>query len=615
MMKHSKRRQRMAPSSNFVSFDSNASPCRMERLEDRQLLSATIDLTTTSGGKSVNITSVGQVVNLDVWAVIRGADSDAANDALALVMGSFKSSNGGGILGDLSATLDSSITGEGSSNGTRTDLDGDGDLDVGSNDNSQPNEFFIAQPGTQNPIVGSGAAPARIHVGTVSFTVKSLASSGSTSINFAPRVHSNIAQWYEDSNFKTNDTGTLSVGTLVVLSKGTSGGGGGTDTTAPSATLTAPAVSAGGSTYSFTVKYTDNVAVKSSTFDNNDVRVTGPNGYNKPATKVSVNATGDGASRTVTYRIPAPSGVWDSVDNGTYTIALAGKQVSDTSGNFIAAKTLGTFAVNVSKVVLAADGTLIVNGSNSNDNINLTLVNGAVRANTANVSKSFAATSVKRINVLGLGGDDIITIGAGVRGANVDGGAGNDAITGGTGSDTLSGGDGNDRLAGGDGNDWLRGGNGNDNLLGNGGNDRLDGGNNSDVMIGGAGNDTADYSSRTAQVVVLLDNINNDGQSGELDNVRNDIENVWGGSAADRIIGSSAANVLKGNGGNDTLLGGDGNDTLEGGGGADSLAGQAGNDRLLARDGVIDIVDGGAGSDSAQVDSTDKKTSVETLLA
>ena len=134
-------------------------------------------------------------------------------------------------------------------------------------------------------------------------------------------------------------------------------------------------------------------------------------------------------------------------------------------------------------------------------------------------------------------------------------------------------------------------------------------------MIGGAGNDTADYSSRTSGVVVLLDNINNDGTPGELDNVRSDVENVWGGKGGDRIIGSSLANYLKGNGGNDSLFGGDGNDTLDGGSGADSLAGQAGNDRLLARDGVIDIVDGGAGTDSAQVDSNDKRTSIETLLA
>src|SRR3954471_10496122 len=159
MMKHRKRR--VEASSKFVSFN-NGSPCTFERLENRQLLSATIDLTTTSGRKSVNVMSVGQVVNLDVWAVIRGANNIATDDAFALLMGSFKSGNGGGITGDLTATLDSGFAEASSSPGTRTDLDGDGDLDVGSTDNSQPDGFYVARSGGQSPVVGEGAAPAKI---------------------------------------------------------------------------------------------------------------------------------------------------------------------------------------------------------------------------------------------------------------------------------------------------------------------------------------------------------------------------------------------------------------------------------------------------------------------
>src|ERR1044072_2332705 len=107
MMKH--RKTRSAASSKLVSC--------VEQLENRQLLSATIDLTNTGGGKSVSVSSVGQVVNLDVWAVIDGADADASNDAYSLLMGSFSSSNGGGVTGDLSATVDSKFTLEGASNG------------------------------------------------------------------------------------------------------------------------------------------------------------------------------------------------------------------------------------------------------------------------------------------------------------------------------------------------------------------------------------------------------------------------------------------------------------------------------------------------------------------
>ncbi|HEV8607253.1 MAG TPA: calcium-binding protein [Tepidisphaeraceae bacterium] len=604
-MKHPKRRQRLAPSSKSIGFTS-ASAFRMEMLEDRQLLSATIELRTPSGGKNVTVTGVGQVINLDVWAVVRGADDDATNDAFQSAHGSFLSSDvsGGTAAGTLSATVLSPFDATASQNGTQADLDGDGDLDVGSNNDAQPTGYFIARAGGLQG--GTNPAPAQFRIGTVSFTVTSLKSGGTTEINYRRRDFSLGVEWAEEFDSKVQGTDELLIGAPVVLSD-------------PPPTATASAAnltSGGGGTYSFTVRYDDNIAVKSSTFDNNDIRVTGPNGFNKLATKVSVNASGDGKSRTVTYRIAAPGNVWDSTDNGTYTIALQGNQVSDTSNHFIAANAnLRKFTVNVPKAVLAADGTLIVNGTNGNNTINLSLVSGSVRATVDGVSKSFTATSVKRISINGLAGNDTITIGAGVRGSAVDGGVGNDTVTGGTGNDTLVGGDGNDRLNGGDGNDWLKGGNGNDNVAGNNGNDRLDGGNNGDVLLGGAGEDPADYSGRNVGVVVLLDNINNDGQGGELDNVRTDVENVWGGSAGDRITGSSAANSFKGNGGNDTLFGGDGNDTLDGGGGADQLSGQGGNDRLLARDGVIDIVDGGAGSDSAQVDGNDKRTSIETLLA
>jgi Ca2+-binding RTX toxin-like protein len=610
MKKISKRRQAMAPSSNRFAL--------IEPLEGRQMLSATIELKTASGGKTVNITSVGQVVNLDVWAVVTGSNNTAADDGFQWAHGSFLSSDvgGGAAAGTLSASVVGPFTATSFQDGTQADLDGDGDLDVGSNNDASPDNYFVARAdGIQS---GQDPAPAEFRIGTVSFVVSSLKSGTSTNINFRPRQDDAGAGWVEDyidaahPNFKDPSNGTFVAGAPVVLTRTASTG----DTTPPTATLSGGNISkGGGTTYTFTVKYDDPSSVKSSTFDNNDIRITGPNGFNQLASKVSVNAAGDGTSRTVTYRINAPGKYWDSVDNGTYTIAIQGNQVSDTKNNFVAAKNLGTFNVNVAKVVLAADGTLIANGTSGNNKITVSLVSGKLNVVNDGATSSFTATSVKKINVYGLAGNDTITIGAGVIGSGVDGGTGDDVISGGTGNDTLGGGDGNDRLGGSDGSDWLKGGNGNDVLSGNAGNDRLDGGAGGDVLMGGAGSDTADYSGRSAGVIVLLDNINNDGQSGELDNVRSDVENVWGGSGADRITGSSGANSFKGNGGNDTLFGGDGNDTLDGGAGADQLVGQAGNDRFYARDGVIDIVDGGSGTDSAQVDKTDKRTSIETLLA
>ena len=91
--------------------------------------------------------------------------------------------------------------------------------------------------------------------------------------------------------------------------------------------------------------YADNVAVNVSTLDSNDVLVTGPNGYSQLATFLSVDNSSNGTPRTATYQITAPGGTWDSTDNGTYNLTVQSSQVADTSGNYVAASTFGSFNV------------------------------------------------------------------------------------------------------------------------------------------------------------------------------------------------------------------------------------------------------------------------------
>ena len=139
--------------------------------------------------------------------------------------------------------------------------------------------------------------------------------------------------------------------------------------------------------------------------------------------------------------------------------------------------------------------------------------------------------------------------------------------------------------------------------------------------IGGAGTDLADYSARTENLKLDLDGIADDGAAGENDMLAADIENLTGGKGNDWIVGNGANNVIRGGAGNDTLEGSSGNDTLYGDAGIDKLLGQCGDDTIYARKptGSLvadnDIVDGGIGTDKAQVDSSDRKTSIETLLA
>ncbi|HSO32921.1 MAG TPA: calcium-binding protein [Labilithrix sp.] len=213
--------------------------------------------------------------------------------------------------------------------------------------------------------------------------------------------------------------------------------------------------------------------------------------------------------------------------------------------------------------------------------------------------------------VTGSSGDDTLTAFTATA-ATLNGGPGNDTLIGDSGNDTLNGGAGNDILRGAGGNDILNGDDGNDTF------DEGSASNGGDVMTGGAGTDTVDYSARTVAVTVTMDGVAaNDGETGELDNVKADVENIKGGSGNDVITGNALSNVITGGAGNDTLNGGagddvflmgaaaDGNDTVSGGAGVDTVdySGRSA-DLTVVLDGVTPSGDVTAASE-ADVLSTD----------
>jgi len=124
-----------------------------------------------------------------------------------------------------------------------------------------------------------------------------------------------------------------------------------------------------------------------------------------------------------------------------------------------------------------------------------------------------------------------------------------------------------------------------------------------DDYHGGPGSDSIEYFGRTLPLTVQLDNTANDGEAGEADNVRSNVENVFGGSGADTLSSFSAFSRLEGRGSADRLNGGDGPDTLVGGPGGDSLEAGAGNDVVDARDGEPDFVDCGTEADTLSRDT------------
>jgi hemolysin type calcium-binding protein len=251
--------------------------------------------------------------------------------------------------------------------------------------------------------------------------------------------------------------------------------------------------------------------------------------------------------------------------------------------------------------------------------------------------------------------DDGVTVATSTN-AVILGGSGNDTIIGGAGTDSLYGddvsalnpGSGADRLEGGDGDDTLDGGRGPDSLLGGPGNDALDpgvgGDAENDILEGDQGDDRVSYGLRSVPVATTKDGVANDGQAGEGDDIRPDVERITGGLANDNVGGGADADVLDGgpgddtvNGfagddelhgdgglsaGTDTVFGGPGNDRLYGEAGADTLWGDAGNDQLFGgteRDEVTnpvvgqrseDYVDGGPG-----VDRLDGGSSADVVVA
>jgi Ca2+-binding RTX toxin-like protein len=196
------------------------------------------------------------------------------------------------------------------------------------------------------------------------------------------------------------------------------------------------------------------------------------------------------------------------------------------------------------------------------------------------------------------GEDDAI---AGVE--DVIAGAGDDELTGADANNQLTGGPGDDVLRGGAGSDLLRGGTLSPSL--GSGDDVYDGGPGADQFVLSDGTDTLSYRSQPEGVRVTVDGIPGDGNAfGE--NVPAGFEVIEGGAGPDVLAGhATLGDDLRGLAGADSLLGGGGADVLDPGAGVDAADGESGDDRILARDGAVDTVACGSGTDIVVADAGD----------
>ncbi|MDQ2621787.1 MAG: hypothetical protein M3Y45_01980 [Actinomycetota bacterium] len=224
----------------------------------------------------------------------------------------------------------------------------------------------------------------------------------------------------------------------------------------------------------------------------------------------------------------------------------------------------------------------------------------------------------------------------------VSGTRGPDSLTGSAGPESISGDDGDDVINGLDGPDDLSGGVGNDTVSGGGGNDELNGGSGADALEGGAGDDVVrpDFTDQSTDTVgggpgfdmtetdlyfepvrislngLADDGIRNPDVTSPPDNVKGDIEGLFGSDGADLLTGNGSENLLIGGGGADRLLGrggpdeiqgGRGADVLDGGRGPDLLVGGSGPDRFKSRDSRRDELRCGAGVDRVVADRKDRR--------
>jgi uncharacterized protein (TIGR03382 family) len=169
----------------------------------------------SGGGILVNnktVTQVipGSVVSFDVFAVVTGTDASTNNDKFISVAGSFRST-GGGTTGNLLMDLvrstfdtEGEITspgfdGLGSSVGLQQDLDGDGDLDVGSNTDSDANNFWAARFALAPTAIGAGSFSPTSGGRRIGFGTFTVGAAGSpTLINFDGRGASTAANYVQD---------------------------------------------------------------------------------------------------------------------------------------------------------------------------------------------------------------------------------------------------------------------------------------------------------------------------------------------------------------------------------------------------------------------------------
>jgi hypothetical protein len=224
------RRNRPRNQRQLLSSASRAVPrpaLHLEALENRQMLSLTVSIETSSGAHSATVTSVGQSLNLEIVATITG-NGPGSNDGIDSLCGSILSTltdSAYSVGGNLENAIPTGPYDEFQANGaleaTSQDLNGDGYLDAGSNNNADIAGFFNARAGgivTDGTVSGDSNT---FVMGTLNYVVTKLNYGQPTDINFRLRTGlgagSFDAVWQQDGAPYNDSTQPVLIGSPLVV--------------------------------------------------------------------------------------------------------------------------------------------------------------------------------------------------------------------------------------------------------------------------------------------------------------------------------------------------------------------------------------------------------------
>ena len=179
------------------------------------------------------------------------------------------------------------------------------------------------------------------------------------------------------------------------------------DPSGPFATMnTIPSDPAPGSAiYDLVVTYTDFYGtLDTTTLDDSDILITGPNGYSQNGQFISV------LGNDVTYRVPAPGGEWTFADMGEYNVTLVADEVKDVAGNSAPAGQFATLVPQIDFAWVDGSNVLHIESGPSNPNWLLTVNGSNLDVDNDDDVLSLALASFTSIEVNGNTSDNILGI-------------------------------------------------------------------------------------------------------------------------------------------------------------------------------------------------------------